>query len=79
MTGGEQSAYRELSDRLLILSAMAVTLATGCRDADGRAVVAEACLRDRLLHELVGFYRWSGIVCPPSSSSARQESPPGKK
>lgn len=78
MTALEQAAYRELSDRLTALAALAITLASGCRDADGRTIGAETILRERLLHELITFWHWSG-VCPPSSSSEPPELPPVKR
>lgn len=79
MTALEQIAYQELSSHLTGLSAMAVTLASGCRDADGRIVVDEGRMRDRLLHELVEFIRWSRVVCHPLYSSELQGSPPDRK
>lgn len=81
MTDQEQAAYRELSDRLTAMAALATAVACRWQDADGRPIGDERTFRARLLHQLGDFLSWAGLLprCHPSTTSEPRGSLPASR
>ena len=52
MTAREHRAYRELHQRLLLLSCQTCLLLCDCRDTHGQVIAEEAVVRRQVLHGL---------------------------